>query len=80
VRDIDALLSQMVAVLLTGHGGFEVLQYRDDLSLPKLASDEVLIEVAAAVINNTDINFRIGRYSKGVRSGKTATGLMMSRE
>jgi NADPH:quinone reductase-like Zn-dependent oxidoreductase len=57
-----------------------MFQYRDDLPRPKLAPHEVLIEVAAAVINNADINFRIGRYSKGVGGGIGATGLMMSRE
>jgi NADPH:quinone reductase-like Zn-dependent oxidoreductase len=62
--------STMIGVILTGHGGFEKLQYRDDLKVPSPASGEVLIRVAAAGINNTDINTRIGWYSKGV---KTAT-------
>jgi NADPH:quinone reductase-like Zn-dependent oxidoreductase len=38
----------MVAVHLTGHGGFETLQYRDDVPVPTPAPDEVLIRVAAA--------------------------------
>lgn len=63
----------MSGVILTGHGGFEKLQYRDDLKVPEPASDEVLIRVAAAGINNTDINTRIGWYSKGVKTG-TETG------
>lgn len=56
----------MRAVLLTGCGGFEKLDYRDDVALPVPDSDEVLIRVGAAGINNTDINTRIGWYSKGV--------------
>lgn len=52
----------MAAVLLTGHGGFEQLEYRTDISTPSPAAGEVLIQVAAAGINNTDINTRIGWY------------------
>ncbi|KAL1593162.1 hypothetical protein SLS60_010770 [Paraconiothyrium brasiliense] len=63
----------MIGVVLTGHGGPDKLAYREDLPIPTIASDEVLIRVAAAGINNTDINTRIGWYSKGVKSG-TGTG------
>ena len=64
----------MAGVLLVGHGGFENLQYREDIPIPKPAPDEVLIRVAAAGINNTDINTRIGWYSKAVKSGTEAGG------
>ena len=57
---------KMAAVLLTGHGGFDKLEYRTDVPVPKLSKGEVLIEVGAAGINNTDINTRIGWYSKSV--------------
>lgn len=56
----------MTGVLLTGHGGPDRLQYRTDLPLPAVAPTEVLIRVAAAGLNNTDINTRIGWYSKSV--------------
>jgi len=56
----------MSAVLLTGHGDFEMLDYRDDVPIPEPMAGEVLIRVAAAGINNTDINTRIGWYSKKV--------------
>jgi NADPH:quinone reductase-like Zn-dependent oxidoreductase len=55
---------QMTAVLLTGHGGFDQLDYRTDVPIPRLAVGEVLVKVGAAGINNTDINTRIGWYSK----------------
>lgn len=55
----------MTAVLLTAHGGPEVLHHRDDVPLPRLYPGDVLIRVAAAGVNNTDINTRIGWYSKG---------------
>jgi len=69
----QALPSQMKAVYLTDHGGLEALQYRDDVALPSAGPDEVLIKVAAAGINNTDINTRIGWYSKKV-DGDTNSG------
>ena len=56
----------MSAVLLTGHGDLDVLDYRSDVPVPTPAAGEVLIQVAAAGINNTDINTRIGWYSKKV--------------
>ena len=54
----------MNAVLLTGHGGLEKLEYKTDILVPIPKDDEVLIKVAAAGINNTDINTRTAWYSK----------------
>ncbi|MGH3424685.1 MAG: alcohol dehydrogenase family protein [Nocardioidaceae bacterium] len=56
----------MHAVLLNGHGGLDQLEYRTDISVPSPGPGEVLIRVAAAGVNNTDINTRIGWYSKSV--------------
>ena len=66
--------STMSAVLLTGHGGLEKLDYRSDVPVPAPAADEVLIQVLAAGINNTDINTRIGWYSKTVTSATESGG------
>lgn len=63
----------MTAVLLTGHGGLDKLEYRNDAPTPDPGAGEVLIRVAAAGVNNTDINTRIGWYSKAVTSD-TETG------
>ncbi|MEP6548011.1 MAG: alcohol dehydrogenase family protein [Gammaproteobacteria bacterium] len=60
------------AVLLKGHGGFEQLEYRDDFPVPVLRAGEVLIRVAAAGVNNTDINTRTAWYSRSVTEGTTA--------
>lgn len=60
----------MRAVVLTGHGGLAKLEYREDLPVPQPGDDEVLIEVGACGMNNTDINTRTGWYSKLV-SGAT---------
>lgn len=64
----------MQAVLLKGHGGFEQLEVRDDVPVPTPKPGEVLIRVGAAAINNTDINTRIGWYSKQVSEGTTGAG------
>jgi len=69
-----ALPPRMTAVYLTAHGGIEVLQYREDVPLPETAADEVLIRVAAAGVNNTDINTRIGWYSKKVSDATSSGG------
>lgn len=61
-----SLPSLMSGVVLLGHGGPEQLQWRDDLPVPSPAAGEVLIKVAAAGVNNTDINTRLGWYSKTV--------------
>jgi len=63
----------MAAVELVGHGGIDMLKYRDDVPTPVPSPNEVLIRVAAAGINNTDINTRVGWYSKRVTEA-TSTG------
>lgn len=52
----------MCAVLLTGHGGPEMLEYRKDVPTPVPAPGEVLVGVTACGINNTDIWVREGAY------------------
>jgi NADPH:quinone reductase-like Zn-dependent oxidoreductase len=59
----------MKAVLLKGNGGFDQLEYREDVAVPVPAAGEVLIRVGAAGINNTDVNTRTGWYSKSVTVG-----------
>ncbi|RJE78763.1 alcohol dehydrogenase family protein [Paracoccus sp. JM45] len=65
----------MKAVILTGHGGLDKLEWRDDVLVPRPEPGEVLIRVGASAVNNTDINTRTGWYSKAVRgdTGSAAT-------
>ena len=63
----------MRAAILTATGGPEVLQIRDDAPVPDLALDGVLIQVEACGVNNTDINTRVGWYSKSVSAGTDGT-------
>lgn len=62
----------MKAVHLTGHGDYDNLVYREDVPRPIPREDEVLIKVGAAAVNNTDINTRVGWYSKSA-TGDTAS-------
>ena len=64
----------MHAVMLTGHGGIDKLVYKTDVEVPEPKSDEVLTSVKGAGINNTDINTRIGWYSKSVTSDTNQGG------
>lgn len=55
----------MKGVWLTGHGGLEKLEVRQDIPVPVPGPGEVLVRVGAAGVNNTDINARLAWYSKG---------------
>ncbi|ATD07622.1 hypothetical protein PPIS_a2702 [Pseudoalteromonas piscicida] len=50
-----------------------MLEYRDDIPVPTPRDFEVLIRVSAAGVNNTDINTRIGWYSKGDQNSEDAS-------
>jgi NADPH:quinone reductase-like Zn-dependent oxidoreductase len=71
---MTAIPKSMTAVVLTGHGGFECLEIRQDYPVPIPNRDEVLIQVAAAGINNTDINTRTAWYSKAVTTETNVGG------
>lgn len=61
----------MQAVILTGHGGYEMLEVRSDWPVPVAGAGEVLVTVGAAAVNNTDINTRIGWYGPGMWTGRS---------
>ena len=65
---------RMRAILLTGHGGTECLSLRTDIPVPVPGPGDVLVRVLAAAVNNTDINTRIGWYSKTVTEATDAVG------
>lgn len=69
-----SLPDTMAAVLLTGHGGLDQLVYRTDVPVPTAGPGDVLINVRAAGVNNTDVNTRIGWYSKRVSEGTDDDG------
>ena len=59
----------MHAVLLTAHGGYDCLQVRGDVAVPEPGPHDVLVQVHAAAVNNTDVNTRVGWYSGGGWTG-----------
>ena len=63
----------MNAIVLTGHGGMDKLEFHADWPTPVPGPGEVLIRVGACGLNNTDVNTRSGWYSKEV-SGATTGG------
>ncbi len=62
----------MSGVYLTRHGGPEALEWRDDIPVPTPGPRQVLVRVAAAGVNNTDINTRVGWYSSDVTEATDA--------
>jgi NADPH:quinone reductase-like Zn-dependent oxidoreductase len=66
--DISDCKATMKAVVTTGNGGYEKLDFRD-VPIPQLRSKEVLLQVLGAGVNNTEINTRLGWYSSKVTGG-----------
>lgn len=73
VRDL------MMAIVTTGTGGYERLQYRQ-VPIPVPGPGEVLLSVLAAGVNNTDINTRVGWYAGSVRDGTNAATIDPERQ
>lgn len=71
---MTGLPNTMRAVLLTGHGGLDTLEYRDDVPVPEPGPGEVLVRVLASAVNNTDVNTRTSWYTQTVQSGITDAG------
>ena len=65
--------STMQAMTLVGHGDVDMLQFKPDNTTPTPADNEVLIHVAAAGVNNTDINTRTAWYSKSSANSQDAS-------
>ena len=61
---MNLIPKKMKGVYLTGHGGQDKLELRDDIPVPSPGPSDVLIKVGAAAVNNTDINTRTAWYSK----------------
>jgi len=58
---MQALPEKMKAIVLTGHGGMDKLRHMD-YPVPRPTADQVLIEVHACGMNNTDVWVREGAY------------------
>lgn len=71
---MTSIATSMKGWVLTGHGGFDKLVWREDLPVPQPKAGDVLIRCTASSVNNTDINTRTAWYSKSVRAGTTNDG------
>ena len=67
----------MKAVVTTGTGGYDRLDYRD-VQVPVPESAEVLVRVLAAGVNNTEVNTRLGWYSSTVTDSTDAAAVAAS--
>ena len=56
----------------------EQLQLNDQIPVPVPGPTDVLVKVAAAGVNNTDINTRIGWYAKTEGDGETWAGSQLA--
>ena len=59
----------MNAILMNGNGDYNQLEYVTNYKTPTPKENEVLIQIKAAAVNNTDINTRIAWYSKNDNCG-----------
>jgi len=62
----------MQAVVTSGNGGYDRLDYRE-VPRPRAGPGELLLRVLAAGVNNTEINTRLGWYSSAVSDGTEQT-------
>jgi NADPH:quinone reductase-like Zn-dependent oxidoreductase len=68
-NDAASVPQLMRAVLLTGHGGLDRLEFRRDVAVPSVRAGEVLVRNHASAVNNTDFNTRVGWYGASVNAG-----------
>lgn len=68
------LPSTMRAMVTMGHGDMDQLVLHTDWPRPDPGPGEVLIRVRACGLNNTDINTRVGWYSKTVTEATSGSG------
>ena len=61
----------MKAMVTMGHGGLDQMVWHEDWPRPDPAPGEVLVQVKACGLNNTDVNTRSGWYSKTVTDRTT---------
>ena len=63
--DTSGCTSTMMAIVTTGNGDYDKLVYRE-VPVSEPGPGEVLLQVLAAGVNNTEINTRLGWYSASV--------------
>ena len=74
MKTIEPIPEMMRAALLVGTGGPKMLEVRADVPVPQLDQGHVLVRVSACGVNNTDINTRVGWYSRSVTGATSGAG------
>ena len=69
--DTSNSTSTMMAIVTTGNGDYDKLVYRE-VPVPEPGPGDVLLQVLAAGVNNTEINTRLGWYSASVTTSTEA--------
>lgn len=69
----------MMAVVTIGNGGYDKLVYKQ-VPVPRPGPGEVLLQVLAAGVNNTEINTRLGWYSSSVTGSTDAASDAQERD
>ena len=69
--------TSMMAVVTTGNGGYDKLDYRE-VPTPTPGPTDVLLKVHAAGVNNTEINTRLGWYSSSVETATSSFSAVQS--
>ena len=77
--DVSGGRPAMKAVVTSGNGGYDKLVYRD-VPVPTLLPGEVLLQVLAAGVNNTEINTRLGWYSESVKTDTASAAAAEERQ
>lgn len=70
---MNNLPRKMRGIQLTDHGNMDKLKLRYDIPIPVPGPKDVLVQVRAAGVNNTDINTRLAWYSKQDGSNEDAS-------
>ncbi|MEX0284981.1 MAG: alcohol dehydrogenase family protein [Paracoccaceae bacterium] len=66
-----SLPETMKAMVLMGHGDLDAYEWHEEWPVPQPGPRDVIIQVGACGLNNTDVNTRSGWYSKDVSEATT---------
>ena len=69
-----SLPETMNAFVLHAHGDMDALKFHTEWPMPSVGPDDVLIKVGACGLNHTDVNTRVGWYSKAVTAATSGDG------
>ncbi|MDD9920993.1 MAG: alcohol dehydrogenase catalytic domain-containing protein, partial [Boseongicola sp.] len=69
-----SLPDTMRAMVTMGHGDLDQIVWHEHWPRPEPAAGEVLVKVGACGLNNTDVNTRVGWYSKEVTEATSGDG------